>query len=73
MLARASLGIPVSLGDYADSPQDDGVVILYSTPSGGSLIRYNLGRTLVHEAGHRLGLLHIFEVSSLFSPNDNPP
>ena len=47
------------------SANTDGVVILYSTVgsvaspfSGGA--PYNLGRTLTHEAGHWLGLRHIW-------------
>ncbi|KAJ3100833.1 hypothetical protein HDU97_001887 [Phlyctochytrium planicorne] len=58
-----------SLLGYATFPWDvspstlyqDGVVMLHSTvptfPDGA----YNLGRTLTHEAGHWLGLLHTFQ------------
>lgn len=47
---------------FSDKPITDGVVIDYRVfgvfPSSNSL--YNLGRTLTHEVGHWLGLIHIF-------------
>lgn len=55
---------------YATLPQDtstgirDGVVVLYSVVGGRNLpdaAMYDQGRTLVHEVGHYLGLLHTFE------------
>ncbi|PNP49465.1 hypothetical protein THARTR1_09787 [Trichoderma harzianum] len=39
----------------------DGCTIRSDTVPGGSLNHYNLGKTLTHEVGHWLGLLHTFE------------
>ena len=39
----------------------DGIVINYGTLPGGGVSKYNLGDTLVHEAGHWVGLFHTFE------------
>lgn len=46
---------------YAESSKNHGVVIHYASVPGGPLAPYNLGRTLVHEAGHYLGLYHTFQ------------
>ena len=51
--------------DFADKPLNDGVVLLYSTMPGSSQPKYNMGRTLVHESGHWMGLYHTFQVSRL--------
>ncbi len=49
--------LPVS---YATRPYQDGVVLQYATVPGGTS-RERQGSTLVHEAGHWLGLRHTFE------------
>jgi hypothetical protein len=46
---------------YAETSKNHGVVMHYASVPGGSLVPYNLGRTLVHEAGHYLGLYHTFQ------------
>lgn len=45
---------------YAECPICDGVVIDFRTVPGGSYAGFNLGMTLVHEAGHWMGLDHTF-------------
>lgn len=39
---------------------EQGVVVDYRSLPGGSAVSYNAGKTLVHEAGHYLGLFHIW-------------
>jgi hypothetical protein len=39
----------------------DGVFIDYCSVPGGSCPSYNSGKILVHEVGHWLGLLHVFQ------------
>ncbi|PPQ66393.1 hypothetical protein CVT24_007222 [Panaeolus cyanescens] len=45
---------------YARFPESDGAVILYATLPGGSSPNRQ-GGTLIHEAGHWLGLRHTFQ------------
>jgi hypothetical protein len=47
--------------NYTRAPWYDGIVLRYTVLPGGSKVNYNGGRTLTHEAGHWLGLLHTFE------------
>lgn len=48
--------------NYPFNPIEDGVVLLHATLPGGAS-RERQGGTLVHEAGHWLGLRHTFHVS----------
>jgi len=50
--------------DAKEQPKRDGIVLLHTTlpnPDASPANKYNLGRTLVHEAGHWLGLYHTFQ------------
>lgn len=60
-------GIGGDLLGYAEFPSNgagkdtlDGVVLLNESLPGGTIAKYNLGDTAVHEVGHWLGLQHTF-------------
>jgi len=54
------LGLASFPWDQAKKPDQDGILVSYSTLPGGSETNYDQGKTATHEVGHWLGLYHTF-------------
>lgn len=63
ILADRAVGEAHFPWDATESPDQDAVDVLFRTLPGGTEPKLNLGHTLVHEAGHWLGLVHTFQGS----------
>lgn len=63
ILGRCTLPSAVAASGTSESTAFimDGCNVQANTMPGGSIIGYNLGKTVIHETGHWMGLLHTFE------------
>jgi Pregnancy-associated plasma protein-A len=62
--ARGYFGYASFPWRYTRSPKKDGVVVQSGTIPGGDAVPKTEGKTLVHEVGHWLGLLHTFQIQN---------
>lgn len=64
------LGYAYLPSDYAEVGILDGVVFRIQSAPGGTTTDFNEGDTLVHEVGHWMGLLHVFDGESCCGVGD---
>ena len=72
----SSIGVGVGVGSGGRGPvpasvyANDGCNVQAGTMPNGAVAGYNEGKTAVHETGHWLGLLHVFEGNSCDGEGD---
>lgn len=65
--------LPSDIGSAPVDPSTyvtDGCNVNANTMPGGTEVGYNMGKTAVHETGHWLGLLHVFEGYACYGDGD---